>query len=179
MCGIKFGFPVHSFTSRKPTLKPDVRNPKISPAGVAALDKKFKEWLQKGYIRLLEPHEKAIFHPVTVIPKRTGGHRPIINLSYPNKLSVNDGIPDVFRRCSLPSTSRVMDLIHTIGPEGWVAAIDLKDAWKQFHILPEHQFFFGWCWKGFRVVETRFPFGWAQPVNNFGVLCFICPFFTF
>ena len=60
-----------------------------------------------------------------------------------------------------------MDLVYDIGPTGFIAAIDLKDAWKQFHIFSSHQFMFGWHWKGKRVVETRFPFGWAEPVNNF------------
>ena len=123
---------------------------------------------KKRLYDILQAEEEAIFHPAYVIPKRGGGFRPILNLSWPSKNSVNDGVPYIFRTCVLPSCRDVMDLVFAVGSSGYVAALDLKDAWKQFHILPEHRRFFGWSWRGTKVVETRFPFGWCEAVRNFG-----------
>ena len=68
-------------------IKPDVSNPPLSEEATNALNKKFDEWVTKGYIRILKPTEPAIFHPISVIPKRNGGHRPILNLSWTQYVS--------------------------------------------------------------------------------------------
>ena len=177
LTGIKFGFPVHTRTTRRPSsVIPNV-NPKLSSSEWKALNSKVLEWLEDTYIEILGASDSAIFHPAYVIPKRNGGFRPILNLSWPKKSSVNDGISNIFRTCVLPQPQDVMNLVYSVAPNGFCACVDLKDAWKQFEILPAHRKFFGWSWEGLKVVETRFPFGWSEAVRNFGMLA--VPVFAF
>ena len=172
LCGIKFGFPVHSTTNRLPTNTPKNVNPKLDLDGWTALNTKFEEWIDSSYIQEIANTSKAIFHPAYVIPKRNGGHRPILNLSWPPKTSVNDGIHKIFRTCVLPTFGEVTEFIYNLTTKGYCAAIDLKDAWKQFEICPPDRKCFGLIWENKRVVETRFPFGWAEAVRYFGLLLY-------
>ena len=165
LCGIKNGFAVHCKTNRKTFQKVNI-NRKLDGEEAAALDKKFLEWLEKKYLDLIDDNV-AHFSPVYVIPKKSNGFRPILNLSWPKGKSINDGISAVFKRTTLPNTRQVMDLIYSIHPNGFCATIDLSDAWKQFEILPEHRKFFGWSWNGIQVAENKFPFGWSEAVRNF------------
>ena len=101
-----------------------------------------------------------------VIPKH---HQPnkwrlIIDLSYPNGHSVNNGIPKHI--CSL-SYCTVEDAIAKIletGPNILLAKLDIKNA---FHLLPVHpadRHLLAMEWNDQVYIDTCLPFGlWSAP----------------
>lgn len=94
------------------------------------------------------PSNPGFYSRMFVVPKATGGFRPIIDLSTLNHFIVKTP----FR---METTSSVM---RAINQEDWMMSLDLKDAYFQIHVHPDSRRFL--------------RFVWGQRTLQFKVLCF-------
>ena len=147
------------------------KDPPFTPEQKAVLAAKVKEWATSRFIRPPLPRESLHINPIHLIPKgdprNPRGWRIIVNSSYPEGASVNDMIPGIFKTCSLPTFAEIGKWIYDLGSDGFVGAVDFKDAWKQVAVALTDQSFNAWCFDGDIWVETRMPFGWSQAVKVF------------
>ena len=82
--------------------------------------------------------------PYFLVPKKDGGHRPILNLKFFN--------------LTVCKTSFKMETLHPIiaimRPHQWMASMDLKDTYFHVGVVAAHHQFLRFCWQG-----TSYPFG--------------------
>ena len=92
--------------------------------------------LEKGAIS--ETDDKGFLSTIFVIPKKSGGHRPIINLKPLNK----------FVHAPHFKMENLDTVRFTIRQDDWCAKIDLKDAYLTVPIWKGHRKFLQFLWKG-------------------------------
>ncbi len=87
--------------------------------------------LAKDAIGPVPPAEmrQGFYSPYSIVPKKGGGFRPILYLRTLNWALHRLPLKMLTRR-------RIIKCIH---PQDWFAAIDLKDAYFHFSILPRHR----------------------------------------
>jgi hypothetical protein len=87
----------------------------------------------------LSPPSLSYISPISLVPKKDGGMRPIVNLK---KLNAAHLDTPHFR------TEMVEDIRHALRPGDWATSIDLKDAY--FHVLlhPSTCKYMRFGWKG-------------------------------
>ena len=99
--------------------------------------------------------------PMGIIPKphQPGKWRLIIDLSFPEGHSVNDGIPA--RLCSIEyaSIDQAVQKIRNLGQGTLLAKLDLKSAYRMVPVHPEDQRLLGMFWENKVMVDTCLPFG--------------------
>ena len=96
-----------------------------------------------------------------VIPKKHQSNkwRLILDLSFPQSTSVNDGIDPA--RCSL-SYASIDDAAHIIaqmGPNTLLAKIDIAKAYRNISVNPRDRILLGMSWNNNIFVDTALPFG--------------------
>ena len=95
-----------------------------------------------------------------VIPKGTPGKwRLIVDLSFPEGESVNDGISTEL--CS-PQYVKVEDATREVVKQGysaWMAKIDVQHAYRIIPIHPQDRWLLGMVWQDKLFVDTTLPFG--------------------
>ena len=134
-----------------------------------------QEHIAKTVQTLEEVAPNTIKHlnPIHAIPKGNPeaprGWRIIVNNSWPPATSVNDLIPDYFKRCELPTFQQVLQWLMALGSKAFVAAIDLTQAWKQLRIAPEDRWMLCWQYNGKFYQEKGLPFGLAIAVRLFTI----------
>ena len=120
--------------------------------------------------------ENPNFNPIQVnrfgvIPKGTPGKwRLIVDLSFPEGTSVNDGIQTDL--CSLRYV-KVDDAAREIEKQGhntWMAKIDIQHAYRIVPIHPEDRWLLGMQWQGNLFVDTTLPFGLRSAPKIFTAL---------
>ncbi len=100
-------------------------------------DEEVKALLEKGAIEEISDSSQFFVSGLFVIPKRTGGYRPIINLKYLNKFVQ----PQHFK---MEGISVLKELIC----EGdYFTKIDLKDAYLTIPVFPEDKKFLQILWR--------------------------------
>ena len=87
--------------------------------------------LGKQAIRVVQPGQRGFVSQIFLVPKKDGGHRPVINLKALNKFIVEEYF-------KMKGFHMVKDLIK---PGDWLAKIDLKDAYFLVPVHPSHQKF--------------------------------------
>ena len=106
-----------------------------------------------------------------VIPKGTPGKwRLIVDLSAPEKSSVNDGVDTSM--CSLQYV-RVEDAAREVAKQGygaWMAKIDVQQAYRNVPIHPDDRWLLGMQWEGMIFVDTTLPFGLRSAPKIFTAL---------
>lgn len=107
-----------------------------------------------------------------VIPKKSqpGKWRLIVDLSFPEGASVNDGIPP--SSCSLryPSIDMGIQQILTVGRGAQLSKLDIKDAYRIVPVHPDDWPLLGMRWKDKYFVDTRLPFGLRSAPKLFTAL---------
>lgn len=83
---------------------------------------------------------------------------------------MNDVIPDFMKRCSLPTFQSVVQWFLELGQSGYVAIMDLSNAWKQIRTDPADIWMLGWYFKGRYFVDVAASFGLAHVVRIFTIL---------
>ena len=163
--GLKYGFKAHYRHTFPP---PDsIRNPPMNvEQKIAMLTSLLKE-IRAGKTRFVSSDEKVVLNPLNTVPKKDGSFRPILNLSHPDHFSVNSETPREFKTCTLISFEKVAEWILGLGKGSFIAAIDLKSAWRQFPIDKEAQRLMGSSWEGCILTDTALPFGWCESVRIF------------
>ena len=113
-----------------------------------------------GPFRLL-PAPALVVSRFGVIPKRGKENkwRLIVDLSFPEGHSVNDGID--LQNCSLSyvTVDNIAARVRALGRGSQMAKCDIKHAYRQVPVHPEDRILFGMRWRDRFYVDTRLPFG--------------------
>ena len=103
--------------------------------------------------------------PLQTVPKRgSSTRRVVMDLSFPQGSSVNDGIPsntylgDQFK-LRLPGIDRLVEFFLAKGRNCLVFKKDLRRAYTQFPVDPKDYSLLGFCYQGKFYFDTHCPFG--------------------
>ena len=99
--------------------------------------------LHKGAVEDASPTPGFYSH-LFVVPKATGGFRPVIDLSFLNR----HVITTKFR---METVQTVLAAVHHLD---WMVSVDLKDAYLQIPIHPQSRRFLRFSWEG-RTLQFR------------------------
>ena len=101
------------------------------------------------------------FHcsPLGAAPKKDGSIRIILDLSSPHGSSVNDGIPPEFFSVKYSSFDDAVHLVRSLGPNCFMAKIDIKHAFRICPVHPDDWPLLGFKWRGKYFFDVRLPFG--------------------
>ena len=102
-----------------------------------ALDREVRLLLDKGALEEA-PLTPGFYSHLFVVPKATGGFRPILDLSHLNRYVITT-------RFRMETVRTVMSAIRS---HDWMTAIDLKDAYFQVPVHPDSRRFLRFVWKG-------------------------------
>lgn len=96
-----------------------------------------------------------------VIPKnrQPGKWRLIVDLSAPERRSVNDGISSDLCSLSYASVDDACSLIVRKGVGALLTKIDIESAYRILSVHPEDRSLLGMSWKGKLYVDSALPFG--------------------
>ena len=99
--------------------------------------------------------------PLGIIPKQhqPGKWRLIVDLSFPEGHSVNDGIAPTICSIKYASVDDAVNIIQALGRNTLMAKLDLKSAYRMVPVHPEDQWLLGMSWNNQLFVDTRLPFG--------------------
>ena len=109
--------------------------------------------LAKGAIEIVPPAEmkSGFYSPYFIVPKKSGGLRPILDLRVLNR--------SLHRLPFKMLTAK--HILQCVRPQDWFAAIDLKDAYFHVSILPRHRPFLRFAFEGQAYQYAVLPFGLA------------------
>ena len=96
-----------------------------------------------------------------IIPKRgrPGKWRLIVDLSFPQGASVNDGIDSADFPLSYSRVDDAIDFIMLEGHGTLLAKVDIRDAYRLIPIHPHDRYLLGMSWDNQLYVDLALPFG--------------------
>ena len=105
--------------------------------------------------------EQVHLNPFGAIPKK---HKPdkwrlIVDLSAPDKLSVNDGISKELCSLSYASVDDVVKCIIQVGQGATLAKVNIKQAYRNIPVHPQDRLLLGMRWKEAVFIDKALPFG--------------------
>ena len=128
----------------------------------AIIDKKLTEDLALGRVVEVEsPTPPFICSPLGLVPKHDGGWRRIHHLFYPRGSLVNDYIPDGAGELRYTRFQEVLQLVIQAGRNCIILKRDVKDAFRNVPVAPQHQWLLGFTWWKKFYKETCLSFGLA------------------
>src|SRR5512146_1866830 len=144
---IRLGYAIQ-FAKRPPKFT-GVYFSRVNPLSAPVLREEIAALLAKGAIEPVPPAEmeSGFYSPSFIVPKKTGGSRPILDLRVLNRCLHK--LP--FRRL----TQR--RILQCVRPRDWFAAIDLKDAYFHVSTLPRHRQFLRFAFRGSSVAVQGPP----------------------
>ena len=113
--------------------------------------------------KVLEPngHEPSQFiSPLFTVPKKGGGHRPVVNLKDLNQFVE-------YQHFKMEGVPMLKDLLR---PNDFLTKIDLKDAYLTVPIWIHHQKFLRFIWRDTLWEFACLPFGLASAPRTFSKL---------
>lgn len=130
-----------------------------TPEKVAALVKEITELLAKEAVTVVpqEQRNSGLYSPYFLVPKKTGGMRPILDLR-----TLNESVAK--RPFRMLTTKRLLQCIHN---RDFCVSIDLKDAYFHVPVLPRHRKFLSFAFQGVAYEYARMPFGYALAPRTF------------
>ena len=105
--------------------------------------------IEKRAISVVQPDQRGFVSQIFLVPKKDGGHRPVVNLKALNKFIVEEHF-------KMEGFHMVKDLVK---PGDWLAKLDLKDAYFLVPVDPNHQKFLQFQWQGNLYQFHCLPFG--------------------
>ena len=172
--GLQDGFRLGYQTSRS-LLKPAKRNIPSAHEHPEVVDAYLAAEVQKG--RVLGPFPRPPINPLHisrfgVIPKKSqpGKWRLIVDLSFPEGRSVNDGIPKEICSLRYPTIDLAIGQILQLGAGTQLSKLDIKDAYRIVPVHPQDWELLGLVWKGSYYIDTRLPFGLRSAPKIFTAL---------
>jgi hypothetical protein len=100
------------------------------------------------------------FSPIGLVPKlHSDKFRMIVDLSYPEGLSVNDGTRREWCSLQYASMDNTVAIIQLLGPGAILAKPGLKDAYRIIPVCPDDHYLLGTAWLGEVYVDRSLPFG--------------------
>ena len=109
------------------------------------------ELVEKRAVEAVPPGEEKAgwYGTYFLVPKKTGGWRPILNLRPLNQLLVVEKF----------KMETLRNIVLAVREGEWMASLDLKDAYFHVPIIPQHRKFLRFCVQG-RCYQYRvLPFG--------------------
>ena len=114
------------------------------------------------------PFETFRVSPLGIVPKKLPGEfRLIHHLSYPEGLSVNDGIPKELATVKYATIDDAVRLIKAIGKGCFLAKTDIKSAFRIISIAPRDFPLLGMEWQGKFYFDKCLPMGCSSSCNIF------------
>jgi len=133
------------------------------------------EQLAQGF--MMEPIDNQeegagiITSPLAAIPKKaTGRWRIIVNLSHPEKASVNDNLRRELTHVAYSFVEDATLLLGHLGQNTLMAKIDIQDAYRIIPIHPTDRWFLGIQWLGQTYMDKQLPFGLASVLAIFSAV---------
>ena len=124
-----------------------------------ALQSELTELLGKNAISRV-PHgeeNRGFYSRYFLVPKKTGGMRPILDLSLFNESIVT-------RPFHMLTIKRVLECVR---PGDFCVSVDLKDAYFHVPIIPKHRQFLRFSFQGIQYQYNRLPFGYSLAPRTF------------
>ena len=126
--------------------------PPRDPSARASLDEEVCSLLSKGAVETVSnPLSPGFYGRIFVVPKTSGGWRPVLDLSTLNQFLVDHSF-----RMETPASVR--DAIH---PNDWAVSLDLRDAYFHLLIHDADRKFLRFTWDGMTYQFRSLPFGLA------------------
>ena len=99
--------------------------------------------------------------PIGLVPKgrNTGRWQMIVDLSYSEARSVNDGIDPELCSLQYASIDEAIKFIVLLGHRTHLVKVDLKSVYRLVPVHPDDRHLLGICWKGNTFVDQALPFG--------------------
>ena len=97
--------------------------------------------------------------PLGAVPKKDGTFRIILDLSFPRGFAVNEGISREEFSVRYSSFDEAVLLVHGLGPNAFMAKLDIKHAFRLCPVHPSQWGLLGFCWNQQFFFDTRLPFG--------------------
>ena len=99
-----------------------------------------------------------------------GKWRLIVDLSSPDRMSVNDGIDPAL--CSLKYTrvEQVAEKVFKLGPGAQLAKIDVKSAYRIVPVHPDDRPLLGMLWQNRLYIDASLPFGLRSAPKLFNAI---------
>lgn len=134
--------------ARQPILFP----PPADPEACRALDLEVQALISKEAVQVVLNHESPGFYGrLFVVPKASGGWRPVLDLSTLNAFLVQ-------KHFRMETASSIRDSMR---PGDWAISVDLKDAYFHLLIHPADRKYLRFAWKGMILQFRSVPFGLA------------------
>ena len=153
---LKYGFPLaHNGKSGSKSIPKNHKGARNYPS---QMEEMLKKEVQQHAV--IGPFDKSPFgtetylSPLNLVPKKDSSKRRLIlDLSYPEGNSINDGIRKdeylgVEEKLTLPSVDQLTEQIAKIGRGARVFKIDLVRGYRQFYICPSAINWLGYMYKG-------------------------------
>ena len=124
------------------------------------IDQEVQELLAKQavhYVPTSRQNEQGFISSLFVVPKKGGGHRPVINLR-----PLNSFIP--YEHFKMESIHMLKDLIRK---DDYLVKVDLKDAYLTVPIWEKHQKYLRFLWRDSLLEFACLPFGLASAPRVF------------
>ena len=121
------------------------------------VQRQIDEMLRLGIIK---PSKSQMASPIVCVLKgrdKKDGVRLAIDYRYVNKYTLGDAFPG----------TDIEDLIQRIGPSRYTSTFDVKGAYWQIEVKPEHQWLTAFVWDGGLYEFTRSPFGQRNSGQSF------------
>ena len=141
--------------STKPPLQKEPRSfpHPLSLEEKTVMDNEIQELLRKGAIETVRNQQSPGFYSrLFTIPKRTGGYRPILDLS-----PLNKHLKHVAFRMDSADTIRRAVLLGD-----WAVSLDLRDAFFHVDIFPRDRKWLRFSWRDCSYQYKVLPFGLSQ-----------------
>ena len=145
---------IHVTEGFKPKRLPTYRVPESLKPEV---EKQIDEMLQLGIIK---PSKSQMASPIVCVLKGKDGRdgiRLAIDYRYLNKYCLGDAYP-------MPD---IADLLQRVGQAKYISSFDVKGAYWQIPVHPDHQWLTAFVWDGGLYEFTRAPFGQKGSGNTF------------
>ena len=125
-----------------------------------------KECAEVRVLGPFEDHSLLQLHVnrIGVVPKHAPGQwRSIVDLSYPEGKSVNDGISKPWCSLSYIAVDTVARAVAQKGQRAHLAKIGIKSAYRMLPVHPDNCWLLGMGWEGMLFVDTALPLALGQP----------------
>ena len=109
---------------------------------------------------IVNPSKSAMASPIVCVLKGKDGKDGVclaVDYRYVNRYTLGDAFPG----------TDMENLIQKIGQSNWISTFDVKGAYWQIEIKPEHQWLTAFVWYGGLYEFTRAPFGQKNSGNTF------------
>ena len=130
-----------------------------SQAESDAMTSELRELLSKGAISRVPPGEEneGFYSRYFLTPKKSGGFRPILDLSQFNRCVM-------VRPFHMLTTKHVLECVRH---QEWFTSVDLKDAYFHIQVIPRHRKFLRFFFQGAHFQYNRLPFGYSLAPRTF------------